>query len=169
MKGRRHGRNISHTAPRTGLAAAALVVHSEAGGAPLEASCLFPILCTSPPLTRPPRLSPAAPSVVRSLDVQVSLVINYDLPTNRENYIHRIGRSGRFGRKGVAINFVTQVRRSCFCADMAGRSQQTRTCLPVSFTLRLEEDVSFLLVMLTHTRSPPVSCPLEQWERGFEE
>jgi superfamily II DNA/RNA helicase len=38
----------------------------------------------------------------------VSLVINYDLPSNRENYIHRIGRSGRFGRKGVAINFVTQ-------------------------------------------------------------
>uniref|UniRef100_A0A7S2ZS82 RNA helicase n=5 Tax=Rhodosorus marinus TaxID=101924 RepID=A0A7S2ZS82_9RHOD len=43
----------------------------------------------------------------RGLDVQqVSLVINYDLPDNRENYIHRIGRSGRFGRKGVAINFV---------------------------------------------------------------
>ncbi|KAF6156845.1 hypothetical protein GIB67_015550, partial [Kingdonia uniflora] len=37
---------------------------------------------------------------------QVSLVINYDLPNNREQYIHRIGRSGRFGRKGVAINFV---------------------------------------------------------------
>jgi ATP-dependent RNA helicase len=44
----------------------------------------------------------------RGIDVQqVSLVINYDLPLNRENYIHRIGRSGRFGRKGVAINFVT--------------------------------------------------------------
>ncbi|MBZ3886537.1 Eukaryotic initiation factor 4A-II [Sciurus carolinensis] len=43
------------------------------------------------------------------IDVQkVSLVINYDLPTNRENYIHRIGRGGRFGRKGVAINFVTE-------------------------------------------------------------
>jgi ATP-dependent RNA helicase len=43
----------------------------------------------------------------RGLDVpQVSLVINYDLPNNRELYIHRIGRSGRFGRKGVAINFV---------------------------------------------------------------
>jgi hypothetical protein len=38
----------------------------------------------------------------------VSLVINYDLPTQPENYLHRIGRSGRFGRKGVAINFVTQ-------------------------------------------------------------
>lgn len=43
----------------------------------------------------------------RGIDVQqVSLVINYDLPTNRELYIHRIGRSGRFGRKGVSINFV---------------------------------------------------------------
>jgi len=47
--------------------------------------------------------------LARGIDVQqVSLVINYDLPSNRENYIHRIGRSGRFGRKGVAINFVTQ-------------------------------------------------------------
>jgi translation initiation factor 4A len=46
--------------------------------------------------------------LARGIDVQqVSLVINYDLPLNRENYIHRIGRSGRFGRKGVAINFVT--------------------------------------------------------------
>jgi len=46
--------------------------------------------------------------LARGIDVQqVSLVINYDLPLNRENYIHRIGRSGRFGRKGTAINFVT--------------------------------------------------------------
>ena len=41
-----------------------------------------------------------------SRGAQVSLVINYDLPNNRELYIHRIGRSGRYGRKGVAINFV---------------------------------------------------------------
>jgi ATP-dependent RNA helicase len=45
----------------------------------------------------------------RGIDVQqVSLVICYDLPTNRELYIHRIGRSGRFGRKGLAINFVRE-------------------------------------------------------------
>lgn len=45
----------------------------------------------------------------RGIDVQqVSLVINYDLPEIMENYIHRIGRSGRFGRKGIAINFVTK-------------------------------------------------------------
>lgn len=44
----------------------------------------------------------------RGIDVQqVSLVINYDMPSDKENYVHRIGRSGRFGRKGVAINFVT--------------------------------------------------------------
>lgn len=46
--------------------------------------------------------------LARGIDVQqVSIVINYDLPTNKENYIHRIGRGGRYGRKGVAINFIT--------------------------------------------------------------
>jgi superfamily II DNA/RNA helicase len=45
--------------------------------------------------------------LARGIDVQqVSLVINYELPVQRENYIHRIGRSGRFGRKGVAINLI---------------------------------------------------------------
>lgn len=45
----------------------------------------------------------------RGIDVQqVSIVINYDIPINRENYLHRIGRSARFGRKGVAVNFVTR-------------------------------------------------------------
>ena len=44
----------------------------------------------------------------RGIDVQqVSLVVNYDLPAQKESYIHRIGRSARFGRKGIAINFVT--------------------------------------------------------------
>jgi len=47
--------------------------------------------------------------LARGIDVHgVSLVINYDLPRNFEKYIHRIGRSGRFGRKGVAINLVAQ-------------------------------------------------------------
>lgn len=45
--------------------------------------------------------------LARGIDVQqVSLVINYELPIQRENYIHRIGRSGRYGKKGVAINIV---------------------------------------------------------------
>jgi len=46
--------------------------------------------------------------LARGIDVQqVSVVINYDLPADKESYLHRIGRSGRFGRKGLAINFVT--------------------------------------------------------------
>jgi translation initiation factor 4A len=46
--------------------------------------------------------------IARGIDVQgVQFVINYDMTRNFENYIHRIGRGGRFGRKGVAINFVT--------------------------------------------------------------
>ncbi|XP_030548051.2 eukaryotic initiation factor 4A-III homolog B-like [Rhodamnia argentea] len=43
----------------------------------------------------------------RGIDVeQVCLVVNYDLPNNRELYIHRVGRAGRFGRKGAVVNLV---------------------------------------------------------------
>ena len=45
--------------------------------------------------------------LARGIDIpQVNLVINYDLPPNKETYIHRIGRCGRFGKKGVAIALV---------------------------------------------------------------
>jgi len=45
----------------------------------------------------------------RGIDVQqISLVINFQLPVQHSNYIHRIGRSGRFGRKGASINIVDQ-------------------------------------------------------------
>lgn len=46
--------------------------------------------------------------LARGIDVQqVSLVINYDVPNDVETYIHRIGRSGRMGRKGTSITFCT--------------------------------------------------------------
>ena len=45
----------------------------------------------------------------RGIDVQqVSTVINFDLPNDIHTYIHRIGRSGRWGRKGMGINFITR-------------------------------------------------------------
>jgi translation initiation factor 4A len=48
----------------------------------------------------------------RGMDVQqVGLVINFDLTRDVHTYLHRIGRSGRWGRKGVAINFITQYDR----------------------------------------------------------
>jgi len=53
------------------------------------------------------RILIATDIIARGIDIQqVSIVINYDLPIQKETYIHRIGRSGRFGRKGVAINLV---------------------------------------------------------------
>jgi translation initiation factor 4A len=45
----------------------------------------------------------------RGIDVQqVQMVINFDIPRSKETYLHRIGRSGRWGRKGIAINFQTK-------------------------------------------------------------
>lgn len=82
----------------------------------------------------------------------MSLVINYDLPTNRENYIHRIGRSGRFGRKGVAINFVTQVRE---------KKERCMLCGALSIVLRHSTlgwlSVHFRVARWTRTR-PPSCC-----------
>lgn len=53
------------------------------------------------------RVMVATDIIARGIDVQqISLVINYELPTNRENYVHRIGRAGRFGRKGTTINML---------------------------------------------------------------
>ena len=45
--------------------------------------------------------------LARGIDVQqVNLVVNFDLPRDKASYIHRVGRSGRFGRKGSAINLI---------------------------------------------------------------
>ena len=45
--------------------------------------------------------------LARGIDVQtLSIVINYELPPSQENYLHRIGRTGRYGRKGVALNLI---------------------------------------------------------------
>lgn len=45
--------------------------------------------------------------LARGIDIpQVNLVVNYDLPVNKETYIHRIGRCGRFGKKGISISMI---------------------------------------------------------------
>ena len=44
----------------------------------------------------------------RGIDVaDVALVVNYDMPNTIENYTHRIGRTGRAGKKGIALTFLT--------------------------------------------------------------
>ena len=55
------------------------------------------------------RILIATDVIARGIDVHhVQVVINYDIPRHVETYIHRIGRSGRYGRKGIAINFVSE-------------------------------------------------------------
>jgi superfamily II DNA/RNA helicase len=49
----------------------------------------------------------------RGLDINnVTLVINYDMPTNTEDYVHRIGRTGRAGNKGTAISLMNEANRN---------------------------------------------------------
>ena len=49
----------------------------------------------------------------RGIDIQaVNVVINFDFPKHAETYLHRIGRSGRYGHLGVAINLITYDDRS---------------------------------------------------------
>ena len=47
--------------------------------------------------------------LARGIDVQqVSIVINYDFPTDKENYLHRIGRSGRLGERDLQMSFISK-------------------------------------------------------------
>ena len=46
----------------------------------------------------------------RGIDMErVNIVINYDMPDNSDQYLHRVGRAGRFGTKGLTITFVSTV------------------------------------------------------------
>jgi len=70
----------------------------------------------------------------RGIDVKgIELVINYDLPDNAEDYVHRIGRTGRAGAVGHAISFATPDQRG----DVYGIERLTRTKLPLSKTPEL--------------------------------
>ncbi len=51
--------------------------------------------------------------VGRGIDVSnISHIINFDIPEDREDYVHRVGRTGRMGRSGVAFTFVELRQRS---------------------------------------------------------
>jgi ATP-dependent RNA helicase DDX6/DHH1 len=52
--------------------------------------------------------APLADLFTRGIDIQsVNVVINFDFPKTAETYLHRIGRSGRYGHLGLAINLIT--------------------------------------------------------------
>ena len=57
--------------------------------------------------------------LARGIDVQtVSVVINYEMPNSRENYFHRIGRTGRYGKKGVSINLIGSADEMAMMRDI---------------------------------------------------
>ena len=68
-------------------------------------------LLLPPPLSTIMLLScrcPPADLFTRGIDIQsVNVVINFDFPKNSETYLHRVGRSGRFGHLGLAVNLIT--------------------------------------------------------------
>ncbi len=70
----------------------------------------------------------------RGLDVErISHVINYDIPTDTESYVHRIGRTGRAGRKGDAISFVTPREQYLLKhIEKATRQPLTKMSLPTA-------------------------------------
>ncbi len=75
------------------------------------------------------RVLVATDIAARGIDVSgIQLVINYDLPSTAEDYVHRIGRTGRAGMAGKAISFATPDQR----AEVRGIERLIRTNLPVS-------------------------------------
>ncbi|AZS43125.1 DEAD/DEAH box helicase [Microbacterium oleivorans] len=70
----------------------------------------------------------------RGLDVErISHVVNFDIPTDTESYVHRIGRTGRAGRKGDAISFVTPRERYLLAhIERATRQAPTQMHLPTT-------------------------------------
>jgi len=68
----------------------------------------------------------------RGLDIpNVSLVVNFDMPKQMDDYVHRIGRTGRAGRKGTAVAFVNE--RCGYLPDLLGILQEAKQETPIWF------------------------------------
>ncbi|EMS68248.1 DEAD-box ATP-dependent RNA helicase 56 [Triticum urartu] len=92
----------------------------------LLCECNFPSICIHSGMTQEERLTRyknfkeghkrilvATDLVGRGIDIErVNIVINYDMPDSADTYLHRVGRAGRFGTKGLAITFVSSASDS---------------------------------------------------------
>ncbi|PHS25285.1 MAG: ATP-dependent RNA helicase [Methylophaga sp.] len=114
----------------------------------------------------------------RGLDIErISHVINYDIPYDTESYVHRIGRTGRAGRKGEAILFVQpREKRMLFAIEKATRQSIAKMQLPstediadrrvMQFTQQLSEtiesqDLSFFQEVISNYQESHDADPLE--------
>lgn len=58
----------------------------------------------------------------RGIDIErINLAINYDLPADADSYLHRVGRAGRFGTKGLSISFVSSEQDETVLAELEKR------------------------------------------------
>jgi len=101
------------------------------------------------------RILVATDIAARGIDVTgIQLVLNYDLPDNPEDYVHRIGRTARAGRAGHAISFATPDQHG----DIKGIERLIRTSLPVSPTPalpKIEREVTPFPPKRNFTNQPP--------------
>lgn len=114
----------------------------------------------------------------RGLDIErISHVVNYDIPYDTESYVHRIGRTGRAGRKGEAILFVQpREKRMLFAIEKATRQSIAKMQLPstediadrrvMQFTQQLSEtiesqDLSFFQEVISNYQESHDADPLE--------
>ncbi|KAH7524662.1 hypothetical protein FEM48_Zijuj06G0143400 [Ziziphus jujuba var. spinosa] len=110
----------------------------------LLAECNFPSICIHSGMSQEERLKRykgfkegqnrilvATDLVGRGIDIErVNIVINYDMPDSADTYLHRVGRAGRFGTKGLAITFVSSASDSDVLNDVQERFEVDIKGLP---------------------------------------
>ncbi|ELU44467.1 ATP-dependent RNA helicase SUB2 [Rhizoctonia solani AG-1 IA] len=123
-------------------------------------SCNFPSICIHSGLNQEERINRyqsfksfekrilvATDIFGRGIDVErVNIVVNYDAPSEADSYLHRVGRAGRFGTKGLAITFVSSPADTEVLQQIQGRFEVKVTELPDtidSSTYRLFYNVTF--------------------------
>lgn len=95
----------------------------------------------------------------RGIDVErVNIVINYDMPDSPDSYLHRVGRAGRFGTKGLAITFVSSVEDSEVLNSVQGRFEVNIAQMPATIdvsaysTFNLYSGCIIKMIMFTGSR-----------------
>lgn len=79
------------------------------------------------------RLMVATDLFGRGIDIErVNIVINYDMPDTTDAYLHRVGRAGRFGTKGLAVTFVSSEEDSILLNDVQSRFEVKVDVMPES-------------------------------------
>ncbi|KAM7257035.1 hypothetical protein ACFE04_012776 [Oxalis oulophora] len=125
----------------------------------LLVECNFPSICIHSGMSQEDRLTQykgfkeghsrilvATDLVGRGIDIErVNIVINYDMPDSADTYLHRVGRAGRFGTKGLAITFVASASDSDVLNQVQERFEVDIKELPEQIdtsTYRLREDIA---------------------------